>query len=75
MAVGKICLLLFAGFTLMITIAAIGMTGYFTKPHCPLSTSSGTEKVDCPDGMVEFCPGAYNAYVISGSITSISKCP
>jgi len=75
MAVGKICLLLFAGFTLMITIAAIGMTGYFTKPHCSVSSASENVKVACHDNMVEMCPGAYNQYLVTGSITAIAKCP
>ncbi len=75
MAVGKICLLLFAGFTLMVTIAAIGMTGYFTKPHCSVSSASENVKVTCAENMVEVCPGAYNQYLITGSVTTIAKCP
>jgi len=75
----NICLLIFALSTLSVTIAALGFVGYYTKPHCSTSSSSGNVKVECAENMVEVCPGAYNQYLVysSGGVafTAIAKCP
>ena len=71
----NICLFIFALSTLSITIAALGFVGYYTKPHCSTSSSSGNTKIKCAENMVEICPGAYNQYLVTASYTAIAKCP
>jgi magnesium-transporting ATPase (P-type) len=72
---GKVCALIFAISTLITAITALGLTGYFTKPHC-------SKGVECEgDAVKEFCSenGAYAVSTVVGVGTAVatasSECP